>query len=67
VALKPPPPPSVTALACRNCGAPLEIRALGRSVVVACGACGAMLDAQDFQSPADRFLHVFDQQQARPA
>jgi len=49
VALKPPPPPSVTALACRNCGAPLEIRAPGRSVVVACGACGAVLDAQDPQ------------------
>ena len=49
MALKPPPPPSVTALACRNCGAPLEIRAPGRSVVVACGACGAVLDAQDPQ------------------
>jgi hypothetical protein len=47
VALKPPTPPSVTSLVCRGCGAPLEIRAPGRSLVVACGACGTVLDAQD--------------------
>jgi hypothetical protein len=47
VALKPPTPPSVKALVCRGCGAPLEIRAPGRSIVVACGACSAVLDAQD--------------------
>jgi hypothetical protein len=47
VALRPPTPPSVTSLVCKGCGAPLEIRAPGRSIVVACGSCGAVLDAQD--------------------
>jgi hypothetical protein len=47
VALKPPAPPRVATLACRGCGAPLEIRAPGRSLAVACGGCGAVLDAQD--------------------
>jgi hypothetical protein len=47
VALKRPAPPAVASLACRGCGAPLEVRAPGRSHVVACGGCGAVLDAQD--------------------
>jgi hypothetical protein len=47
VALKKPPPPAVASLACRGCGAPLEVRAPGRSHMVACPACGAVLDAQD--------------------
>jgi len=47
MALKPPPAPAVKQLACKNCGAPVQIRAPGRSLVVACGACGAVLDAQD--------------------
>jgi hypothetical protein len=46
VALKLPPAPTVQTLACPGCGAPLQIRAPGRSLVVACGACGALLDAQ---------------------
>ncbi len=46
MALTPPAPPAVTALACAGCGAALQIRVPGRSLVVACGACGALLDAQ---------------------
>jgi Domain of unknown function (DUF4178) len=46
VALTPAAAPAVASLACAGCGAPLEIRAPGRSVVVACGACGTLLDAQ---------------------
>jgi uncharacterized protein DUF4178 len=41
-----PPTPAVATLACAGCGAPLSIRAPGRSVVVACGVCGAVLDAR---------------------
>jgi hypothetical protein len=47
VALTPVAPPAVAALACRGCGAPLQVRAPGRSLAVACGACGAVLDARD--------------------
>jgi hypothetical protein len=47
VALKKAPPPAVASLACRGCGAALEVRAPGRSHMVACPACGAVLDAQD--------------------
>jgi len=47
MALEPPRAPSARQLACKACGAPLEIRAPGRSVVVACPSCGAVLDAQD--------------------
>jgi hypothetical protein len=47
VALTPPVPARVDSLACRGCGAPLQVRAPGRSLVVACGGCGAVLDAQD--------------------
>jgi hypothetical protein len=47
VALKTSTPPAVAALACRGCGAPLEVRAPGRSHMVACAGCGAVLDAQD--------------------
>jgi hypothetical protein len=47
VELKPPAPPAVASLACRGCGAPLEVRAPGRSLAIACGGCGAVLDAQD--------------------
>ncbi len=46
MAVSPPTPPAVATLTCAGCGAPLSIRAPGRSVVVACGGCGAMLDAQ---------------------
>jgi hypothetical protein len=46
VALTPAAAPAVASLACAGCRAPLEIRAPGRSVVVACGACGTLLDAQ---------------------
>jgi hypothetical protein len=47
VALTPDSAPAVTALACTGCGAALTVRAPGRSLVVACGACGVHLDAQD--------------------
>lgn len=35
------------AFPCPGCGSPLEVRAQGRSKVVACGYCGAVADAQD--------------------
>ena len=47
MAVKPSPAPDVKLLACKGCGAPLAIRAPGRSLSVVCGACGAVLDAQD--------------------
>lgn len=47
MALKPATGPQVKALTCRGCGAPLTVRAPGRSVTVVCSACGAVLDAQD--------------------
>ncbi|HEV8616684.1 MAG TPA: DUF4178 domain-containing protein [Methylomirabilota bacterium] len=47
MALSPTARPEVKALACRGCGASLTVRAPGRSVTVVCGACGAVLDAQD--------------------
>lgn len=47
MAVKPPPAPDVKLLGCRGCGAPLAIRAPGHSLTVACGACGAVLDARD--------------------
>lgn len=47
MALIAPPPPPVTTLACRGCGAPLTVRAPGRSLAVICPACGAVLDPRD--------------------
>ncbi|MBI3392956.1 MAG: DUF4178 domain-containing protein [Nitrospirae bacterium] len=41
------PAPSAKSLNCPSCGGPLTIRAPGHSVSVACGSCGAVLDAQD--------------------
>jgi len=37
----------VGALKCRNCGAPLVIRAAGQSQSVVCGSCGSIADATD--------------------
>jgi len=37
----------VGALKCRNCGAPLVIRAAGHSQSVVCGSCGSIADATD--------------------
>jgi hypothetical protein len=37
----------VGALSCRNCGAPLVIRAAGQSQSVVCGNCGSIADATD--------------------
>lgn len=37
----------VGALSCRNCGAPLVIRAPGQSQSVVCGNCGSIADATD--------------------
>ena len=34
----------VKALKCRGCGAPLTIRAMERTEVIACSACGAIMD-----------------------
>lgn len=61
MALTPPAPPAVASLACRGCGAPLEIRAPGRSLAVACGACGAVLDARD---PDYRLIAKFEGQRS---
>lgn len=61
MALKPPTPLRVASLACRGCGAPLEIRAPGRSLVVACGGCGTVLDAQD---PDYRVIARYEAQRA---
>lgn len=41
--MTPPAPPR--ALTCAACGAALQVRAPGRSVVVACPSCGVVLDA----------------------
>ena len=32
---------------CTSCGAPLKVTAQGQSLVVACGSCGAVVDAND--------------------
>ena len=47
MAVKRAVPPAAEALACRGCGAPLQLRARGHSVAIACGSCGAVLDAKD--------------------
>lgn len=38
---------SAPSFKCSGCGAPLTIRAQGRSQTIACEYCGAVLDAQD--------------------
>lgn len=40
-------PLKVSAFSCKNCGAPVTLRAPGRSDSVACGSCGSLLDARD--------------------
>ncbi len=37
----------IRALACPNCGAPIEVRAVGYAVTIVCGNCGSSLDATD--------------------
>ena len=43
-------------LRCTQCGGTVEVRAAGRTVTVACGSCGSVLDAQD---PGLRVLQAF--------
>lgn len=45
--------PQAAAFPCPGCGAPLTVRASGRSEAVACEFCGAVADAQD---PAHKLL-----------
>ena len=42
-----PAKPTVKALNCPGCGAPITLRALGQALSVACGSCHAILDAKD--------------------
>lgn len=44
---KKPAAPSAKTLNCSGCGAPLMVRAPGHSLSIACGSCGAVLDAKD--------------------
>jgi len=48
----------VRTLRCPRCGGAVEVRAAGRTVSVACGSCGSVLDAQD---PGLRVLQSFQQ------
>jgi len=61
VTLKRAAPPQLAALACRGCGASLQIRAPGRSLTVACGGCGAVLDARD---PDYRVIATYEAQRS---
>ena len=56
VALTPPAPPAVASLACSGCGAPLSIRAPGRSLVVACGALRGRARRPERRPPGHRAL-----------
>ena len=47
--MSPETPPQVQTLACPNCGAPLEVRSMGRAVTIVCGHCHSILDAKDPQ------------------
>jgi hypothetical protein len=55
---------TVRALACPNCGAPIEVRAVGYSVTIVCGNCGSSLDAAD---PALGIIRQSVAAMARPA
>ena len=48
----------VRTLRCPQCGGAVTVRAVGRTVSVACGSCGSVLDAQD---PGLRVLQSFQQ------
>lgn len=50
---QPAPGPQAGTFPCPGCGAPLVVRAAGRSQAVACAYCGAVADAQ---SPAHELL-----------
>ena len=39
--------PQLRSLACPNCGAPVNVRAVGITLTVVCGNCGSSLDAAD--------------------
>ena len=43
----PPGEPQIKTLSCSNCGAPLEVRSMGRAVSIVCGHCHSILDARD--------------------
>src|SRR4051812_47704773 len=47
---------------CPGCGAPVQVRALGRSLSVVCSACGSVLDAN---SPQHEILSRFELQANR--
>lgn len=44
---KPFPPKAPAVFNCPNCGAGVEVRALGLSISVVCKACGSIIDAND--------------------
>ena len=48
----------VRTLRCPKCGGAVEVRAAGRTVTVACGSCGSLLDAQD---PGLRVMQSFQE------
>ena len=53
----------VRTMNCPRCGGAVEVRAAGRTVTVACGSCGSLLDAQDpglrvVQSFQERAMHT---------
>ncbi len=54
-----PSPPQVQSLYCPNCGAPLAIRGMGKTVSVVCEHCLTVLDARDSR------LQILQQFQAR--
>lgn len=50
-------PAQVQSLNCPNCGAPLTVRSMGRSVTIVCDRCHSILDAKD---PKLRILQRFE-------
>ncbi|MBI5366753.1 MAG: DUF4178 domain-containing protein [Planctomycetes bacterium] len=53
-----PPPLAVQSFACAKCGAPLSVRAPGKTAVVACEYCGSIVDARD---PGHQLLVAYEQ------
>ena len=55
-------PVKAQALACPNCGAPVELRGFANTLTAVCGNCATVLDTS---TPAIQILHQFDQRQIR--